>query len=152
MKKLIFYFFLLIGVTAFAQPKPPVKPERPDAEKMESIKVAFITEKLELTPKEAEAFWPLYKQYEKELKTIRTKQREANKQFSQKTTPTEQEADKLLTEYAQLKQQEVDIIKRYIPEFKKILPNIKVARLLSIEHEFKMQLLHRLKEPRHPDK
>ena len=39
-------------------------------EKFRSMKIAFFTEKLELTPGEAEIFWPAYNEYEKEKREI----------------------------------------------------------------------------------
>src|SRR5690606_1178834 len=38
--------------------------EKQDWEKIKSLKVAFITEKLELTPKEAQSFWPIYNEHQ----------------------------------------------------------------------------------------
>jgi hypothetical protein len=32
-------------------------------EKIQALKIAFITQKLKLTPAEAEKFWPVYNQY-----------------------------------------------------------------------------------------
>ena len=40
-----------------------------DYEKFKSQKIAFITEKLNLTPKEAQEFWPVYNEFEKQRMT-----------------------------------------------------------------------------------
>ncbi len=40
------------------------------AEKIQSLKIAFITQKLQLTPDEAQKFWPVYNQYDKEVHSI----------------------------------------------------------------------------------
>ena len=37
---------------------------------LEALKVAFISRELELTPDEAQKFWPIYNEYSKELRTI----------------------------------------------------------------------------------
>ncbi|MES2689527.1 MAG: hypothetical protein V4658_03945 [Bacteroidota bacterium] len=148
MKNIFLILLLGFGINALAQATDePVDGEK---QKMEALKIAFITEKLNLTSKEAEVFWPVFNRYDKEVKTIRKKERESARAYSQKTNSTEQEADKFLTEQLALKQQEVDLLKKFIPEFKKVLPLPKVARLLSLEQEFKMQLLHKLKDRRGP--
>lgn len=120
----------------------------PKNEKIESLKIAFITERLSLTTKEAEMFWPVFNQFDKEVKSIRQKQRSASTLFKSKTTPTEAESEKFITEQLLLKQQETELLKKYIPSFKKVIPTAKVAMLLSIEHEFKMELLKKIKDRR----
>jgi hypothetical protein len=120
-------------------------------EKIDVLKIGFITEKLALTSKEAELFWPIYNKFEQDIKKVRKKQRELTKAFKLKTKPSEQEADKYINEQMVLKQNEIDAVKKYIPEFKKVLPTTKVAKLLSIEQEFKIQLLKKIKDKRHKE-
>ena len=146
MKKLLLILFISFGVASNAQQSDDL--EEPKHEKIETLKVGFITEKLSLTSKEAEVFWPVYKRFEQEVKTVRKKQRELTKAFKLKSKPTDQEADKYITEQMTLKQTEIDVIKKYIPEFKKVLPTNKVAKLISIEQEFKVELLRKMKERR----
>ena len=69
MKKL-YFLIAFIFITGFAN----AQEEQPSAKKqadIEALKVAFISKELELTPGEAQQFWPLYNQYYKELKAIR---------------------------------------------------------------------------------
>ena len=40
-------------------------------DKIESLKIAYITKRLQLTPEESQKFWPVYNQYEAEKKQIR---------------------------------------------------------------------------------
>lgn len=115
-------------------------------EKIETYKIGFITQRLDLTSKEAEAFWPVFNKYEKEIGAIRKTLRELNKNYSNKTTVTEQEANEFILENLRLKQLENETLKKYVLEFKKVIPTSKVAKLMSIEQEFKMKLLHQLKE------
>lgn len=148
MKNILLVLLLGVGFNVLAQ--APEEPTEGEKQKMDALKIAFITEKLDLTSKEAEIFWPVFNRYDKEVRVIRKKERESSRAYAQKAGGTDQEADKFLTEQLALKQQEVDLLKKYIPEFKKVLPLPKVARLLSLEQEFKMQLLHKLKDRRGP--
>jgi predicted O-linked N-acetylglucosamine transferase (SPINDLY family) len=50
-------------------------------EKIESQRIAFITQELDLTPAEAQAFWPVYNEYDK-------KRHELNKQSGSKGRQT----------------------------------------------------------------
>lgn len=146
MKKLLFILLIAFGVAATAQQTDDN--DETKHEKIEALKIGFITEKLALTSKEAEAFWPVYNKFEQEVKTVRKKQRELTKAFKLKSKPTDQEADKYITEQMALKQGEIDVVKKYLPEFKKVLPATKVAILLSLEQEFKMELLRKMKDRR----
>lgn len=145
MKKLM----ILLACTALFTAPALAQQEDKDKEKadrIESYKIAFITEKLELTPKEAAAFWPVYNEYNDQLKKLRTKDKERTKAYREKTTPTDQDAEKYINEHMAFKQQELELQKKYMAEFKKVLPMAKVARLVSLEQEFKMKLLHSLKD------
>lgn len=144
MRKLLFILLLLNTSIAFSQQIE--EEDNVKNEKIESLKIAFITERLALTPKEAEVFWPVFNRFEKEMKAIRNKQRENIKVFKNKPNITDQEADKFIAEQMQYKQQEVDLLKKYLPEFKKVLPSAKIAKLLSLEQEFKIHLLQKIKE------
>ena len=59
----------LLAVTAFAQDNE--NEQKPTGERLQALKIAYITKKLNLTPEEAQRFWPVYNQYEAELKKVR---------------------------------------------------------------------------------
>lgn len=68
MKKFyIILAMLAIAVMAEAQDDNLVTKKQ---QNIEALKVAFISRELELTPAEAQNFWPLYNQYSKELRTV----------------------------------------------------------------------------------
>ena len=67
MKKL--YFLVLFVSLSFFTKAQDAAPEEEKHQNIEALKVAFISKELELTPDEAQKFWPLYNQYAKELKT-----------------------------------------------------------------------------------
>ncbi len=71
MKKLIPFLLLLISSSLMAQAQDDAK--QPDREKkmqdIEALKVAFLSRELELSPEDAQKFWPVYNQYNKELTT-----------------------------------------------------------------------------------
>ena len=67
MKKLTF-LAILLALTGLIQAQ--TKPQG-DPQKVEALKISFITNKLNLTPEEAKLFWPIYNQYEDEKKALR---------------------------------------------------------------------------------
>ncbi len=144
MKNYVLTMMLLVSVTTLrAQEKMPPH------DRIESYKIAFITEKLDLSSKEAQAFWPVYNEYNDQLQAMRAKEREKGNAFRKLENPTNAESDKFILEHLTFRQQELDHVKKYVAEFKKVLPDAKVAKLITLEHEFKMQLLHKIKERGH---
>jgi Skp family chaperone for outer membrane proteins len=115
-------------------------------EAIAAMKVSFITRKLNLTPKEAQAFWPVYNQYEEELETLRKNHRkmlsEAKDDFSQLS---DADIEKMVDEQVKFKQNEIDVLKKYHPQFKKVLPVKKVVLLYRAEEEFKRHLIKQIK-------
>ena len=69
MKKL-YIILAFIGITGLAKAQDDQPSEKKQAD-IEALKVAFISKELDLTPDEAQKFWPQYNQYSKELKAIK---------------------------------------------------------------------------------
>lgn len=140
MKKLIVLSLLFLSATLtnaqeFAEQK----------EKLESMKVGFITKELDLTPEEAQKFWPVYNQREAELETIRTQMRQLIK-GKKIDEMSDAEVEKMIQEQLTLKQKELDIEKNYNSKFKEVLPIKKVAKLYHAEHKFKGEVMRQWKE------
>jgi hypothetical protein len=139
--------FLLLLFTAFvsrAQNKPPTDDQR---EKIEAQKVAFITEQLQLTPEEAQKFWPVYNQYNNSKNDLAHDMFKGGKHFRPNDeTMTDKEAADLADNYIRHAQKMLDIQKEYHLKFKEILPPKKLLKLYNVEREFQRMLLKRLGE------
>ncbi len=144
MKKLFLIMCACVGFSAMAQQADTSETKKND--RIDAVKVGFITSKLNLTAQEAEKFWVVYNKFEAEQKVIRKKQHELTKAFKENPNPTEKDADKYIIALLELRQNELTMFKNYIPHLKQVLPAKKIAILLGLEHEFKMQLLKRMKE------
>lgn len=158
MKKIIYTLLLTLAITfsfqsVLSQP-PGGRGGRGERLKdIESMKIAFITKRLSLTPEEAKVFWPVYDNYTTEMKSVRESRinrlKEAKDEFD---TMSDKDVDKLLEEDIAFRQQEVDVLKKYHPKFKQVLPIKKVARLYKSEEEFKRELLDKIRELREQGK
>lgn len=122
MKKNILLLLIMFGSLNLvsAQENP-----NQQGEKVQALKIAFITQKLQLTSGEAEKFWPVYNQYENEIKSLRSEK---------------QNGDVLENEEKLL-----NIRKKYKPSFEKIIGPEKANQLFSAEKEFRNVLIKRLK-------
>ena len=65
MKTQILLFFLLSVLAVNAQPKDKIR------ERIKAQRVAFITDRLSLTPDEAQKFWPIYNQFTDEFEGVK---------------------------------------------------------------------------------
>jgi hypothetical protein len=139
---LILILFVFVQA-AWAQRGGPYK------EKVDALKVGFITKKLDLTAGEAQKFWPVYNKYHELLEKNRSGMKEIlAEQLGNLDNMTSAEADKALLEMQAMRSQELEVLKLYTLEFKKILPTQKVVKLFIAEQEFKRELLRQLKEQR----
>ena len=93
-------------------------------DKIQALKIAFITQKLELTTSESQKFWPVYNDYEGEVKKLR---RNNNGDVIERD-------EKLL-----------NIRKKYKAQFEKILGGERTNKLYIVEGEFRNVLIKQLR-------
>lgn len=133
-------FLLVIGNTAaFAQDQTK---REAMAEKIHTMKVSFLTEKLSLSAEEAEAFWPVYNAYEAELKATRPE----NEQKPDFANMSDIELDRFVQARFAQEQSKLNIKKKYYPKFVQVLSIQKVVLLYESEQNFRKQLLKKIKE------
>jgi hypothetical protein len=150
MKNYLLVFLICFSTALFAQQPPPGDgPPRPARERVEAMKVGFLTQRLNLTPEEAKVFWPVYNKYQDELEVLRKSRREnlVNAKMNFDEMP-EKDVEKAVDSELGFRQQELDLLKKYHGQFKQVLPIKKVAKLYRAEEDFKRELLDRIKENR----
>ena len=113
-------------------------------EKIEARKVAFITKKLELTTEEAQQFWPLYNEFEKEKQTI-TKQYRGNRSFN---LMSDEELIVHINNQFEKEARLLALKKDYFTQMQSVLPIRKVAMLPRVEKRFKEWILEQIKNRR----
>lgn len=143
------WFMTIVLGPLMAQPPGGPPPGGPKREKVEAMKVGFITQKLNLTTEEAQKFWPVYNRFSDEMeKNRKSFKMKAMEDAGNVSNMTDAEAEKALNEMIAFRTAEVEILKKYTIEFKKVLPPQKVVKLFVAEQEFKRELLKMLKEQR----
>lgn len=115
-------------------------------EKMMSERVAFLTMEMNLTPEEAQAFWPIYNQIHTEKDKAMHDVFSAYKALEDavKAGKPEKEISKLLDAYLAAKEKQSEIEKAADEKFRKVLPTEKVARLYLGEEKFRRQHIRKL--------
>ena len=136
MKNIFLLTFLFFTTAIIAQERRPAK------ERVDAMKIGFLTERLNLTSEEAKIFWPVYNMYSDELEKLRKSRRENIINTKENLDElSDAELEKNVDNEIIFRQNELEIIKKYHPQFKKILPIKKVAKLYKSEDDFKRRLL-----------
>jgi hypothetical protein len=113
-----------------------------DKDKIKALKVAYITEHLELTSKEAQVFWPIYNKYEDQMNALREKEwGEIRRKMRDMDSLSEKEASDLLTSYISLKGDQQKLDKDLYAQLSKALSAKKTFLLIKTEDDFKRQLI-----------
>ncbi len=127
MKKFILGLLITISCSTAViaqQQRPPLSPGEKE-QKIEALYVAYMTRELNLTEEEAQKFWPVHAQFDKEVRDVRMETSELERQ-----------------------QQVLNIKKKYQERFVKILGANRTNEFFIKDGEFRKKLLERLKKMR----
>jgi len=114
-------------------------------DKIRADKKLLVAENMQLTDAEAKAFWPVYKQYQDELFLLRTRTVKLIKDYADAyETMNNNTAKKLLNEYMTIDTLGPKLRQTYLPRFRKVLPEVKVARYYQIENKIQAALFYEL--------
>ncbi len=133
MRKTTVCLSLLLGLIPLLSQAQP----RPMEERIDALRIAFFTEKMQLTPEESQNFWPLYNEYQDKEKSIRKSYRD-DKSLE---LMSDAEAEKLIENSFEMEEKLLDLRREYYQKMRRVLPVRKVALLSRIERQFKERLL-----------
>lgn len=137
MKKIIFAIAVLgLSLSLHAQPNQNGK------NKLEAQRVAFITQRLNLTPEEAQQFWPVFNQYTEKLQQIRSIAR-PDKPLDELS---DADTEKLIVNEFDKEAKELELKKDLYQKLRKIISIKKIAKLYKAERDFKGMLLERIQQ------
>jgi len=121
----------------------------PVQERIKTLKVAFITERLGLTSQEAQQFWPVYNAHDQSLQKLRRKERQRfGSQLPFLNDLTEKEASDLLSEYSAIQKEKHLLEQKFVSDMQGVLPAKKIVLLLKAEEDFKKRLLQQVRKRR----
>ncbi|WP_205502590.1 hypothetical protein [Rufibacter psychrotolerans] len=142
--RILFLFLILLGTASAAQAQKKETPEERKArmEKIETAKIAFITDKVKFTTEQAQRFWPVYKEHESRKNELRQKSRSI-RDVNLSNLTDEQIQDKLESRLA-LRQRELDLDKEYMDRYLRIISARQLATFYRADREFTKLLLERL--------
>lgn len=151
MKKILIVGLCILSVVvAFAQDQPEIDPTAQDPkvqERIKNLRIAYISDKLGLTPEQAEKFWPVYRGFSDERKQLRMEfAKSRNELNAQNPTPQEQEQQVRLG--LELRQRELDLEKDYSGRLMKIISAQQMLNLRKAEGDFQRMILQQVQQRR----
>lgn len=146
MKRSIKWLCLALLVLTFNQgyaQEAGIKSDR--KEKIEAMRVAFMTSRMNLTTEESKKFWPLYEEYKTELEKTEKPLKEPGVKLEDMS---DQALRDLINKELNNEALKVDIRKKYSDKFLQVLSPLKLVRMHQAEKDFKLELLRVIQERR----
>lgn len=139
-------FLLFLSSNLFSQER------KEGRKKIKALKISFITEKLDLTEKEAVKFWPIYNKFEKKRMHLYHSERYKLKKKIEKRGGIdhlkETEAKTITEEMLAIEKSTYQLHVDFHKEMSAIISYKKIIKLQMIEREFNKKLFSRYKKQR----
>ena len=145
MLNIITIILLFISSVSFSQ---DFKEKR---EKVKALKVAYITEQLELTTEEAQKFWPLYNAFDDKQSELRhEKMRSILDRFKPGNVEklSEKDASNSLAQMEKIEEDLFNLKKKFIKDLQGVISAKKIIKLKKAEEDFNRELLKQMREKR----
>ena len=118
-------------------------------EQIKTLKIAFFTEQLSLSPEEAAVFWPIYNAHEKEKEALRDQQRrEIRDRFPNLDQVSEKEARNALERYLEIEEREEELDKAFYEEIAREFSAVRTLKLFQAERDFRRRLFQEYRKKR----
>jgi len=128
---------LFISASVFAQ--------RPNREKIKALKIAHITEQLDLSKNEAQKFWPIYNANEEAENKLRV-QSSIIRKDKKPDELTEAEAKSILLNMEKIEKQKTELHSKMLNELLEILPAKKILKFYRAERSFRQKMFEEYKK------
>lgn len=150
LNKLSFLILTFVFISGFANAQPgDVRANK--KEKIEQLKIAFITKELELTTDEAEKFWPIYNEMSDKLHEKKKDERKLQKELKDNfDTLSDEDIKSKSQTILDNDIQQAELKKEYHEKIAGVIGYKKATKLLSLEQQFKRELLQHVKERQEP--
>ena len=140
-KNILVVVFLLATTTLlFGQ-------RRPDKEKIKALKVAYITEQLDLSSTEAQVFWPIYNAHQERMEAFRNQERaEIYGKLRDMESLSDSEIEALFQDLVTLENDKHKVSQQFLKDIRKVISAKKTFLLLKTENGFKRRLLQQYRQ------
>jgi hypothetical protein len=142
MKSKIFSVVLVLAV-ALVVSAPGVFAQVSETDQLHQLRAqiqadrqAVVAANLKLTDTEGAAFWPLYREYRGEMARVGDRLQRLIQDYARiYESATAEQAKAMVDDMMAIQRADLKVKQSYLPKFRKVLPELKVARLLQIENK-----------------
>ncbi len=133
MMKQLIIIVLLAAITTSATAQK-------DREKIESLRIAHITNELDFSSEDSQAFWPIFNTYDASKHNLRDEKRALIQESK--------EGVNVIDELIRIEEAQYLLFKQYMTDLRDVLSDDQILSLLSAEKKFKERLIKRLHSDR----
>jgi hypothetical protein len=134
-KSILTLILLLFMVAGYAQRGTRNEVDR---DKLESARVAFITNRLSLTTDQAEKFWPIYNQHNAARRGHMDRLHSLSKEAG--NDPSESKANDLIEKRFQIQEEMMKEEKAFMKEITKVISSVQAYKLSEANRDFARQI------------
>lgn len=109
-----------------------------DRDKLESARVAFITNRLALSSEQAEKFWPVYNKYNESRRDHMGKLQGLSKEAGD--NPSESKAKELIERRFQIQEDMMKDEKAFMRDITKVITSVQAFKLSEANRDFTRQI------------
>lgn len=148
MKRLLIIACCVLSLGALAQEVDEQVVQDPQVqEKIKNLRIAYISDKLGLTPDQAEKFWPIYREFSDKRREIRQELVDARKELkTENPDPAKQE--ELVKLGLAVKQRELDLEKTYSERLLRVISAQQILTLRKAEGDFQRIIIEQIQQRR----
>jgi hypothetical protein len=114
-------------------------------QKIESARIALITERLGLTPEQAQKFWPVYNEYNQQRRDLIQELQTARKNVDMDNL-TEEQGQALMKLGLNIKERQLQLEKTYSQRLTQVISTQQLLSLRKAEEDFRKMIIQRLEE------
>ena len=152
MKRLLYFaatLLLLVPQSVTGQGQGQQQQQGQETERIAAFKIALFTRRLNLSPAEAEKFWPLYNEFDNRRIKLQQERSETIRSINlNEAKMSEADLIKAGDRLVSLQVEEAALTQTLHNKLKEVLPPAKVIRVYQAENQFRNQLLNELRENR----
>ncbi|MFK6999946.1 sensor of ECF-type sigma factor [Flavobacterium oreochromis] len=142
MKKIITVFIIILSQFTFGQGREE------KLEKIKALRIAFISDRLNLSPEEAQKFWPIFNQFDDKQFELQKQKKKLMHELNAEgvNSLSDKELQNLMDQEEKIENEMRQNKRSLVKNLQGIIPNQKIIQLKQIEIEFKQKLLSQIKE------
>lgn len=125
--------------SAWAQPGPP----RENTERLESLRIAYLTERLSLTPEESKQFWPIQSAHESEMEAMRDAMKMEKESFDA-TQASQREILAFVEKMAEQRKAMIDFETSHLIAVADVLGAERALKLPELQRELARRIRERM--------